>query len=243
MIIIMSSQKIQSTVLENIQIIEFESQEELNRHFFRLSAYYESHNNSLLHKKFTVNEFFKKDLRITDNKFKWKTRVLGFNIPQEYVVKFFQEYSENELTKTEKVIKSLYKENCYLIGVFNVHNKNFITLSHEYVHALFHNHEEYRQSVINHLLSDKWKHITNYIVSYIKEKELLYVCEENYLDEINAYACTQPIIPGSFGSIPFSMEEYDEYCNQCFYLQSPLMNNDDFVKYYLDLKIKNVQFF
>ena len=223
----------------NIQILEFNTQEELNRHFFRLSAYYESNNKQLLRKKFSIKEFFKKEFPNKLNKKLWNKRINGYNIPEKYVIEFFSKFSDNELTKKEKILKSIYKSGCYLIGVFNISESKKITLQHEYIHAIFNLYPDYKSRVLNYMLSDGI-YITNILLNHIKQSNKFLFCEENYYDEINAYSCSSPMIPGELSDIDDELlEKIDRYCFDLYNLQYPLITNKEFLIDYLSSKSRN----
>jgi len=215
---------------EKIQVLDFYNPEDMNQSLFRISAFYESHNAELLHHKFTIKEFFKKGFKKYENIKNWKTRVLGYNIPASCMKEFFELFNDNELTTKEKYIKRIYKEGCYLIGVFDIGAGNYLVLEHEYVHAIYNIYPCYKKRIMKHMFSKTYKHVTNQILTHMKESDYFFVCEDNYLDEINAYSCTVPILSDDF---KFSMRQYDNYCNKCFKLQSPLINSEKFRIQYL----------
>lgn len=138
---------------DKINLLSFETQQELTSTFLRFQEHYESP--EFKGKIFTLEEFTEWYVKnspkgIETGKFTYHTDWNGFNIPS-YVLKPFYDGQFEELSLSEKTLLDLFtdeSEDFYIIGVHGETKNLDALLEHEIAHGLFSTNSEYKEQVL-----------------------------------------------------------------------------------------------
>lgn len=166
-------------ITKDIYLIHFRKKGNMARTFLRFQEHYESP--KFMNKIFTHKEFKQWYIKLK-GKFTYYQEWDGFNIPSRILKRFYQGHFD-PLSKNEKMILELFKNEKHNFYIIAVHGKEHAEiLKHELAHGLFYTHPAYKKEVI--------KIMKKYSLSHIK-KELLSLGGYNKKvlnDEIQAYA-------------------------------------------------------
>jgi len=177
-----ASQKIlikKKRLTKDIYLIHFRKQGDMARTFLRFQEHYESP--KFMNKVFTHKEF-KHWYKKLKGKFSYYQDWDGFNIPSKILKRFYQGHF-NPLSKNEKILLELFKNEKHNFYIIAVHGKDYKdVLKHELAHGLFYTNLIYKKMAISIIKKYSLKHI---------KKELLSLGGYNKKildDEIQAYA-------------------------------------------------------
>jgi len=179
---------------EQILLFKFKKVKDIALTFFRVQEYYESQNENLIGKKFTVFDFIEQSMDkegFIPYFYSWT----GFNIPGHIFDEWYNLYKYIELTTYEVQLGHCVRENAprdkpyYVIASLH---KDKQTIDHEMAHALFYLNEEYKHIMEGLVSTFRFYYPENYkiLCKYLKElgyNKLVYV------DEIQAYLATERI--------------------------------------------------
>lgn len=189
-------------ILKNVIHLSFDTQYEVTSTMLRVQEFYESPYPEIKDQIFTLQDYI--DL-YTENKgnFTYYEDWSGFNIPGEYVSKFFRNFIH--LSNKEKQIHEVVKpyissgEKYYLIASCEGDES---VLDHEIAHALWYLDEDYKKEVSEYVKNNFPESVLSIFKKELLEKGY---CEEVLDDEIQAYLTT---------SEPSYLEAWDFY-NMC----------------------------
>ena len=177
---------------DNILFFEFEEQKELSLTFFRVQEYYESQNDCLLNKSFSVFDFLN-EMMCEDGYLDYFHIWGGFNVPGKVFNSWVSCIDTNHFTYMEHdLINNVWDnvnihEDFYIIGA---KKGDKITLHHELAHALYHLDLDYRMemSVLTSQIKERYKKQYKRMKKYLLK---LGYNEKVIDDEIQAYLATE----------------------------------------------------
>lgn len=180
--------------------------------FMRLQEFYESPFKNIKGQFFTLEEYMdahQKRFGTFDYCDKW----LGFNVPGDVVLKFYETYMFNLRPREIKLYQEILKKVkfpgiFYIIGVCDDE-----TIDHEVAHGFFYLNEEYRKEVIA-LVNALPKDFKQRFTKALKAKGY---CDEVIIDEIHAYsidtATDKRIFPDNFKITPAERKLFKPFLN------------------------------
>lgn len=178
---------------DNILFFEFKTQKEMSLTFFRVQEFYESKNDNLLNKSFTVFDFLEEGMDedgIIDYFYAWS----GFNVPG-WVFRSWIDYEHgpNYFTHLEYSLIRNVSDHVDMRGEFYIiaaRKKDRITLDHEMAHALYYTDMWYKTHM--QLITDelKKKHKRDYN-RLCKQLSKMGYNEKVFDDEVQAYLSTE----------------------------------------------------
>jgi hypothetical protein len=170
---------------------EFKTQHDLCMTFVRLQEFYESPNKRFRGQYFTLDEYIDWYCVTYNKSFDYMTRWLGFNVPGNIVLKFYNIFYDEFRDKEEElfaVFDTLEIENFdkpdkfYFIGTFEK-SKDKSVLAHELRHARFYLNKKYRAAITKAVKQYKLKGL-------YRELTRLGYTRYVHVDEIQAYVLT-----------------------------------------------------
>lgn len=206
-------------IIDKIFLVEFDSSVEAAKTFLRFQEYYESP--EFKGKIFKLKHYIKwYKTQTDDGKFTYYHDWSGFNIPS-YVLAPFYDGTFKNLSKREKQLLEMFKEDAGDFYIIGVQKGKSDTLKHEIMHGLYYTNEDYRGEVIKSINFDRIFKLQHY-------KKLENLLEEYgyhdsvFLDEMHAYlvTCQENLIEHGielsiFDTIIRALElNYDKYTKQ-----------------------------
>src|SRR3989344_2357849 len=133
-------------IADKVDLLDFKNQHDISSTFIRFQEYYESP--KFKGKIFALKEY-KKWYKSINGRFTYYQDWHGFNIPSYVLVPFYKG-KFNPLSKKEKVLLNLFREEkhpFYIIGVHSGDKDREDTLKHEIAHSLFYTNPKYKKDV------------------------------------------------------------------------------------------------
>jgi hypothetical protein len=172
-------------LLDNVLLLEFSTRKELTTTMFRVQEFYESNNNKIRNKVFTIEDFIE-EFTDSEGNLNYFSFWEGFNVPGHIVNSFFKKFN---LTKKEKILKEIVEKHLdrdkdyYVIATDGIDTS---TLKHELAHALYYLNPEYRQKA-NEIVKTIPKTEHRKLINNLKR---LQYSESVHKDESQAYLAT-----------------------------------------------------
>jgi hypothetical protein len=178
---------------DNILFFEFKTQKEMALTFFRVQEFYESKNENLVNRSFSVFDFLEEgldNLGIIDYFYSWS----GFNIPGHVFKSWIDfEHGPNYFTHLEYDLIRNVIDNVDIHDEFYIiaaKKKDLITLHHELAHALYYTDLWYRSNMKMITNEFKLEHKKHY-KKLRKELSKMGYNEKVIDDEVQAYLSTE----------------------------------------------------
>jgi hypothetical protein len=177
-----------SQPIDGVLLLEYPTRRDLTLAMCRIEEFYESPHDHIRNNVFTMDQFITTYADV-NGKINYFNEWSGFNVPKEYVDRFFKEFTI--IRESEAIIKSHWARNEYRYLIAVQHGDDPATLAHELAHAKFNLDTDFRQNMVKFVVS-----IDQAILRVLK-KDLI---DENYadnttllIDEIQAYLLTSTI--------------------------------------------------
>ena len=177
----------------NILFFEFKTQKDMALTFFRVQEFYESKNDNLLNKSFSVFDFIEESMDkngYLDYFYFWS----GFNVPGHIFKKWMDyDHGPNYFTHLEYKLLAEVIDNVDVNDKFYViatKKKDKITFDHEMAHAFYYTDDQYRFQMdsVTYIIKTNHKHEYKKICKSLSK---MGYNEIVYDDEIQAYFSTE----------------------------------------------------
>ncbi len=181
-----------SKYLSGIYLVEFEISYDLAMTFLRCQEYYESLNDNIRGKQFTILQYIDwYSVEVNGyGSFSYPSDWAGFNIPSTIVEEvntlgiLDPNHYDERMLKIHSEIKSMHGEgNFYIIGTVHEDSQ---TTKHEVAHGLYYTNESYR-SEVNSIWNDFTDESKTVFRDYLYEAGYP---EKVHIDEAQAYLST-----------------------------------------------------
>jgi len=171
-------------ITDKIFFVSFDSKVEAAKTFCRFQEHYESP--EFKGKIFSLLEFaryYKKE----NGSFSYYKDWSGFNIPSYVLAPFYDGRFKN-LSKREKAILDMFKEDVGDFYIIACQGDKILDLEHEIMHGLYYTNEEYRQDV-EKLLARQEELFPETVTQIYDIFEEEGYDESVFRDELHAYLC------------------------------------------------------
>ncbi len=173
-------------VASNIFAIIVPDRYDLAMLFCRVQEFYESPNNKIKNKKFSIWDYYQWYSKTNSGCFSYPADWSGFNLPIKVAINC---YKKNILETPYdylliNILKKIKNDNGYLIGVDNINTK---TYWHELCHGLYYTNKSYKKDMDGITNSLRKKDLDKMINNIISKGYCLSVVK----DEIQAYMATE----------------------------------------------------